>query len=520
MRAQFLATKISTIDQAEALRALTATAEGFASAVLESNDAMTFQERLLERERVAAEGYAAALDEAVLIQQRFGIEVEDTLEGTARAAETFRQLGFTRQQTEATVAAVGFQLGQTGVNVAERLNRAFGGITQPEVRDALLDLAATSEDFQLTLSDFESGAKVIEALDRQIRKLERTSPQVALQIRDILGQRRETEVVAAFFGTADLRRSIEASLSGAAGAAERRFSFLAETVSERIGSIIAQFQSLAQNFERLELLGPLKAVLALIEGTLGTLNRLLQFLDNIVQVLDRVGEVFGIRLGTTLKNLTVLALSLLSIVRTVQAGSAVVGFARAGAIGVAQRAREGAAGGGVLMATVIPMLLGLKTAARDAGSGLQGMRAAGLQFVTAIGYASAALLTFVGRVVQAGLMQLGAATGNARLLAGFGLSTTALGVWTAALIAAAVVITDFVAGGRIALEARVALRTSPERANLAVARRRRQGEFEGRPQFQELARQEEELADIRLQANEKVRSGFQTTLASDVPSVR
>lgn len=330
VRAQLLATKISTIDQSEALRALTATAEGFAAAALEGNDSLTFEQRLMERARLAAEGYAAALDEAVYIQQRFGIEVEDTLEGTARAAETFRQLGFTRQETSAIVSAASFQLGQTGANVAERFNRAFGGITQPEVRDRLLELAAASEAFNLTISDFDTGAKAIKAIDDQIRELETVEPGTALAIRDVIGQRRETEVVAAFFGTSDLRRAIMTEINSAAGAAERRFSFLNQTVSEKMASIHTLFQELAQNFERIGGLTPFKALLTGAEGALNILNQMLLALESMFGWLDRI-QVMGYNFGDALKAVLSVALALNVTMRAISAASVSLGIFSAAA---------------------------------------------------------------------------------------------------------------------------------------------------------------------------------------------
>lgn len=509
IRAQFLATKISTIDQSEALRALTATAEGFAAAVLESNDSLTFQERLLQRETVAAEGYAKALDEAVLIQQRFGIEVEDVLEGTARAAETFRQLGFTRQQTEATVSAVGFELGQTGVNVAERLNRAFGGITSPEVKNRLLDLAAANENFTLTFEDFDSGAKAIQAIDRQIQHLQQVDPKAALAIRDILGQRRETEVVAAFFGTADLRASIEASLDEAAGAAERRFGFLSVTISELIASIIAQFQSLAQNFERLELLAPLKVFLGGINLALSGLNLILQGLNNVVGFLDKIGDVFGLRLGTTLKNLIVFASTLLLILRTAVATAAVVSVARAGAAAVvAKGAASGAAGG--FLAAIAPMFLGLSKAGRDAGGGLKGFGARVALAGRGMGTMTVKMSEFVGMFLARWI------PGLKRFVVGIEGAAAGLGAVAIGLAAAALIINAFIQGGKVGIAARADSLTASTRAETATREQERITPFET-PELRAEFAARQKIDILTQMAAEKTRGFWETSLAGLFP---
>jgi hypothetical protein len=104
LRAQLLATKISTIDQAEALRALSSVAENFAAASLFVADGASISEKLLQREATAVLNYGKALDVATLLQQRFGVEVEDTLEGVSRLAPTFAKMGFSMEQTAAIVA--------------------------------------------------------------------------------------------------------------------------------------------------------------------------------------------------------------------------------------------------------------------------------------------------------------------------------------------------------------------------------------------------------------------------------
>ena len=116
----------STIAQSETLRALTAVSEGFAAVQLEVNEGMSLQERLMAKENASAKLYGKALDLAVTIQQKFGVEVEDTLEGTARATEVFRQMGFSMEETAAIVASTSRQLGQTGQQAAERLVRSLG----------------------------------------------------------------------------------------------------------------------------------------------------------------------------------------------------------------------------------------------------------------------------------------------------------------------------------------------------------------------------------------------------------
>jgi hypothetical protein len=286
LRAQLLATKVSTIDQAEVLRALTAVAEGFASAQLTGNDTLSLQERLLRREETAALLYGRALDVATQIQQEFGISVEDTLEGTARATQVFRQLGFTMEQTASIVAATSRELGQTGAQAAERLNRSLGQLTDPKIRDALLDLASSSEAFSLGISDFEDGATAWKEIVDQFQRLERIDPAVAREILNIIGQRRELEAVAAALGTADAQQSILTALIRSTGAAERRFSFLEQTASETIKSIVAGFQELSQNFERLGGLASVKLFLKALDEIVDFINEALKLIIDFIDLVD------------------------------------------------------------------------------------------------------------------------------------------------------------------------------------------------------------------------------------------
>ena len=334
-RAQLLATKISTIDQSETLRALTAVAEGFAAAELELNDSMSLNERLMKREAMSAKLYMKALDLAVYVQQKFGVEVEDTLEGTARSTEVFRQMGFTMEQTAAIVAATSRELGQTGQQAAERLNRSLGQLTDPKIRDALLDLAAGSKDFSLSIVDFASGAQAWETITNQFQRLEKSSPTVARQILQIVGQRRELEAVAAALGTTDLQREILSGASTAAGAAENRFSFLNRTVSEMIESIKVGFQELSQNFERLGGLSMLKLFAQTFDVLLGVINEVATAAIDLKNALDKLWTIGGKGIGTWITQFAALALAVGGVVKVVQSLNVAVAALTGSKLGVA-----------------------------------------------------------------------------------------------------------------------------------------------------------------------------------------
>jgi hypothetical protein len=306
LRAQLLATKVSTIDQSETLRALTAVAEGFSAAVFDGTGILDLNERLLRREAIAASLYGRALDLAVQIQQKFGVEVEDTLEGGARATEVFRQMGFTMEETFAIVAATSRELGQTGQQVAERLNRSLGQLTDPKIRDALLDLAGASSAFNIEIRDFDTGARAWERIVDQFERLENVDPKSAQKVLQIIGQRRELEAVAAALGTSDLQASIVAGASAAAGAADQRFAFLSRTISELIASISVGFQSLAQNFERLGGISSFKILLTTVETLIKAMNSMLEIL---LLAKDALDSFSGVPFGSVISKFALLTLA-------------------------------------------------------------------------------------------------------------------------------------------------------------------------------------------------------------------
>ncbi len=401
-RAQILATKVSTIDQSEVLRALTAVAEGFAAALFESVEGLTVHEKLLRREAIAANLYAQALDLAVFIQQKFGVETEDVLEGTARATEVFRQMGFTMTETAALVSAVSRQLGQTGQQSAERLVRSIGQLSSPQIRDQLLDLAASTDALALSYADFASGASAWEAIANQFERLERLDPRAAQELLQIVGQRREAEAVAAALGTVALQTEIITSSIAATGAAERRFKFLQQTVAETIQSILAEFQSLAQNVERLGLLTPMKVLLSGVNGVLEVVNSLVQAVESLINAIDRVPVIGDIISSDTLKTILSIAIAartLKAAVIAISAGAAkrigTAALAGGGGVGpVGSEAIAGAAGAAVLAAAP------LKKAFNDLVLAVSKQQTTYRTLLGTMG----ALIVAIGREIQARLL--------------------------------------------------------------------------------------------------------------------
>lgn len=289
-RAQVLATRVATISQAEALRALTGVAEAYSLTLSHITDDQ-------ERQRRQAQLYADALDKATIIQQRFGISVEDVLEGAGGIAELFRTLGFTIDETFAIVAATVRRTTQTGAQVSDRLGRAFSSIETEEVRNELLALANDFDEFFLRPIDFfEGGREVFFQIADQFASLDQ---QLQNRIAQIIGQRRETAFVTALFQAAGegLVGDIIDQVDDATGAAENRLGTLLATVQGTIEGISTEFQELAQNLERLGIITPIRLLLSGLELILKTLNALTTGLLNLVELFNRIrlpGTDFGL----------------------------------------------------------------------------------------------------------------------------------------------------------------------------------------------------------------------------------
>ena len=298
-RAQIIATKVATIEQGEALRALTAVAEVYGSRI---DDGV----RGMQRQREQAEMYTKALDAATVIQQRFGIQLEDTLEGGARLAEVYADLGFTMEEAFAQVALVAQRTGVEGANAADRIGRAMPSLTDPATQDALAQLSEVS-DLQLGFGDFlGTEAQLFFEIARQWSDLQKGTQS---RIAETIGGRREAPYVSAAFATAEEQKRAALAAGDAAGAAESRFKTLSETVSESIAGIITQFDSLAQNLAQVGFLTPMKVFLTTLEVVLSTLNKIVQAIGQFVNLANAVQVPF---FGGD-KGLGELSVSLLSV---------------------------------------------------------------------------------------------------------------------------------------------------------------------------------------------------------------
>lgn len=427
LRAQLLATKVSGIDQTEVLRALTASAEGWATSIALSNDKLTLQKRLLTRESIAADLYGKILDQAVLIQQRWGVEVEDTIEGTGRAVEVFREIGFTVTETEAIIAASSLRLGQTGTNVAERLNRAFGALADPAIVDKIVEFSNVSDNLAISFKDLENPASLLKSIQSQVHNLDAGELERLIQI---IGQRRETDVVAAFFGSADIQTDILNNAGQAADAAQERFEVLSRTTSELIQSIIVKFDELAQNLERVGALSPVKVFLQISEAVLSVVNGLLKSTRSLYDALNSIG---GIKFGSILRTTAILLTTFLAIERSIRAIQTVRQFSGlvstalvAAGGGVAGGAGVGGAvaAGGIAAAVsaraikgLDAMVLGLNTATVSVGNYARRLGPLGQQtfqvgeFMVASGAAQAANTAEVTRNTLARRLENANATG-------------------------------------------------------------------------------------------------------------
>lgn len=281
-RAQVLATRIATIDQAEALRALTAVAEAYGTTMYDIADDT-------ERQRRQAQIYADVLDQATVIQQQFGIAVEDSLEGAAGAAEVYVSLGLSQQQLLADAAALVRQTGQPGSQVQDRLQRFLSSIADPATQDKILKLASTTEALNLSLTDFaENPAVGLQKLRDQFPALEQESKALAFQLGEILGGERQLRDALAFLRTGELSADILRETADASGRAEQRLSTLLDTMQGSIEGIVSSFQELAQRLEEIGAFNPFALILKTGDLVLQLVNKIVGAFDELVKLLNLV----------------------------------------------------------------------------------------------------------------------------------------------------------------------------------------------------------------------------------------
>lgn len=314
-RAQVLATKVSTISQAESLNALTAVAESFGQTLDRSLSGQ-------ERQIALAKLYAQALDGAVAIQQRFGVSVEETIEGTAGLAELAALQGFSLAQTQAMLAITIQRLGVEGSTAADGLGRALSQLSDPSIQGQVLGLAKAVDELRLTTLDFADGETAIRRIREELTRIEEVDPALADQLRnrltEIIGGRREARFVAPLLVSSDVIGEAESVVGESAGEAERRFAFLAETTSEMIQSIIGQFQELAQNLETLGFLQPLKVMLGTLDGILNMVNELIKKFSAFFEFFNRfrIGDTGVGEISTMILSAVVAATALTRALQT------------------------------------------------------------------------------------------------------------------------------------------------------------------------------------------------------------
>jgi uncharacterized small protein (DUF1192 family) len=297
-RAQVLATKVATIDQSEALRALTGIAEAYGASLVNISDDT-------QRQRMQAQIYADVLDQATVIQQQFGIAVEDSLEGAAGAAEVYVSLGLSQQQLLADTSALVRRTGQSGQFVFDRLQRFVSQIADPSIQNKILDIAAASDALNLSLADFTTDpGEALQKLREQFPALQAESSSLANALAQVFGKR-EASFVRGFFATGELSAEILNETADAAGRAEQRVGILLSTMQGSIEGITAGFQTLAQRLQELGAFTPFSAVLQTGDLLIRIVNSLVSQVNRLANLLNvvRLPQPLGGGLGDLVKTL-------------------------------------------------------------------------------------------------------------------------------------------------------------------------------------------------------------------------
>lgn len=280
-RGALLAIKVSTINVAETVNATTAIATTFSESLANIGN----EEQIAARR---AELFNEAVDNAIVIQQKYNRTAEETLKGTAAAGSLFKSLGFDLAETQAIIGITSRRFGGSAIQIAERLNRAFGQFDTAQVRADLVALAQANDAFVLSATDFDVPAVALERIAQQTERLSVEAPNVLRQIEQIIGTRREAPFVGAFLRSFE---EIEASVIDMAvntDAAFARLNVLFPTLSETLASISTHFQNIAANLALIGALSPIRFLLIGFNTLLGTLDSILQLFTKFIRLLDRI----------------------------------------------------------------------------------------------------------------------------------------------------------------------------------------------------------------------------------------
>jgi TP901 family phage tail tape measure protein len=332
-----------------------------AEAVRETTDAIKVavvtglpQKELTDSLTAAAKAYGVSIggigDEAIGLEERFGVLSSESLKVFGDMASVAREAGLSLKDLGAIVGTIQQASGRSGSAIAEGLGRILPAIQQQALpilqeyqqNPALQQSAATVRD---ALASGETG-KVLVQLLRDWGHLDQTTKNYFLTL---LGGRRDAQTLIPLFNnTAKALQEVDRTQSDA-GKTNQRFSDIQGTLAQAVARFRAEITNLGNDLASAGLLDAMRDLAFIGGGALRVIDGLVRLFGELNQAAGGIpGRVAAITLA-----IVAITKAIETFQRVKQAGILTrilgpAGGAEAGAVGTA----EAAAGGLVLPAGV------------------------------------------------------------------------------------------------------------------------------------------------------------------------
>lgn len=182
-------------------------------------------------------------DAALVVQNVLGVELEDTINFLGDIAPVAEAAGFSMQEFAAIAGAAQRASGRSGTTLAESFGRIIPAIAG--ARGQLLELASANEtlgtpEFIQALADQDIRGQLLGIIDT----FEQLDEVAQNQLIELLGGRREAQVLLTVVQNRESFDRALAALEDGEGELERRFEIFQETLSQQLAQLAQQFREL------------------------------------------------------------------------------------------------------------------------------------------------------------------------------------------------------------------------------------------------------------------------------------
>lgn len=253
------------LNSTEAMKALSSVTTAFGDD-LSGNDNL----------QTGIEGLSHVADVLTVIQDRMGVNIEDTVEGVGRLAGQAKQLGFNFEEVAVYVAAVSKLTAQSGQAAGEQLSRIFSQLQSGPGQAALLKNLGPESGIgeALATRDYSTSMDILLEKYNDLEQAEKD--QIALALG---GARQAAAINALLEQGAKVRDTVKAA-TDANGQADKRAAEIAETLNNQIKVLKSNFQNLGSVIIRSGLLNSLGLVLFATNKVLGGFNQILSLVND------------------------------------------------------------------------------------------------------------------------------------------------------------------------------------------------------------------------------------------------